>query len=120
LGWHGLIIIDGRVGVGGSVGGDVNWAIVLIHPYSIWVRGKTVLGWHGPLIFINGVVVIGGSGSVGRSVTRDDPDSEGRSSGSDGGSGSCVGSCSSTVVGSGTVDDIGGSSGDGGTGDPNL
>ena len=80
LGWHGLIIIiDGRVGVGGSVGGDVDWVIVLIHPYSIWVRGKTVLGWHGALIFINGVVVIGGSGSVERSVTRDDLDSVGRS-----------------------------------------
>ena len=73
---------------------------MLIHPYSFWVRGNTILGWYGPLILISGGVVVGGGGSGGgtcggsggdsvsgvsgrdgaeRSVTRDDLDSVGRS-----------------------------------------
>ena len=93
---------------------------MLIHPYSIWVRGKIILGWNGPLILINGDVVVGGGGGGGGSDSV-------RSVGGPGSdSGGCdvvlVGSVGvgdgSAVVGGGTVDDIGGSGGTGGTGDP--
>jgi hypothetical protein len=40
---------------------------VVIHPDSSWVGGKTIMGWHGPVVFVgNRVVVSGGGGVVAR------------------------------------------------------
>jgi hypothetical protein len=83
LGWHGPVVIIARVLVGilgwvcwepvgvgcGCLGPRVGWlglwegvdsALMVFHPDSFWVRVGTILGWHGPIVIVEGRVVVGG------------------------------------------------------------